>query len=133
MTVKILVKYPSQALDKPVLAEVIRKTTLGINILRATVDSLNGEILLGVDGSKEEIENLIESFRQSGVEAEEIKRTVRLDEECCVSCGACISLCPTKALRMGKDYSVKLDEEKCVLCEACIPACPVKALKTVEL
>jgi ferredoxin len=129
MNVKILLKFAGEALDKPILAEVIRKTSAEINILHAEINSRKGEILIGVEGSSPEIEKIISLFEDKGVKAEKLEHIVTLDSEVCMNCGTCLSLCPTGALSIGKDYSVKLDEDKCILCEVCVPACPVKAIK----
>jgi len=129
MNIKILLKYAEKVLDKPILAEVIRKTSAEINILHAEINARRGEILIGVEGPPEEIEKIIKLFEEKGVEAEKLEHVVTLDRDVCMDCGACVSLCPTGALSIEKDYSVKLDEDKCILCEVCVPACPVRAIK----
>lgn len=128
MNVKILLKYSAEALDKPILAEVIRKSSAEINILHAELNATKGEILIGVEGPAEEIEKIIELFEQKGVKAEKLEHVVTLDRDVCMDCGACVSLCPTGALSIAEDYSVKLNEDKCILCEVCVPACPVRAI-----
>jgi len=129
MNIKILLKYAGKVLDKPILAEVIRKTSAEINILHAEINARKGEILIGVEGSPAEIEKIIKLFEEKGVEAEKLEHVVILDSDICMDCGACVSLCPTGALSIAEDYSVKLDEDKCILCEVCVPACPVRAIK----
>ena len=42
----------------------------------------------------------------------------------CVSCGACVALCPAGALSVGENGAVKWDDQRCVSCDACIRACP---------
>jgi len=129
MNIKILLKYAGEVLDKPILSDVIRKTSAEINILHAEIDSRKGEILIGVEGPPAEIDKVVKLFEESGVEAEKLEHVVTLDSDICMDCGACVSLCPTGALSIEKDYSVKLDEDKCILCEVCVPACPVRAIK----
>lgn len=128
MNVKIMLKFTGEALEKPILAEVIRKTSAEVNILHAEINSRKGEILIGVEGPSAEIEKIIKLFAGKGVNAEKLEHIVTLDSDVCMDCGACVSLCPTGALSMAKDYSVKLDEDKCILCEVCVPACPVRAI-----
>lgn len=41
----------------------------------------------------------------------------------CVHCGACLSVCPTGALK-EQDGQVCYDVDRCVLCDACIKRCP---------
>ena len=44
----------------------------------------------------------------------------------CGKCGACVAVCPTKAIVMD-DGGVKTDVDTCILCMACTAACPKKA------
>ncbi len=133
MTKKVLLKYSTGKADEPVFSSVIRETDAPINILRANVGSGGGEIIVSIDAPEKKAEEAIALFRERGVEVEEIKRTIKLDDEACIECGACISLCPTGALQLTDDYSIVLDEDKCVYCEACVPACPTRALKVRKL
>ncbi len=128
MTKKVLLKYSADRVKEPVLASVIKETGVLLNILYAEVSSGGGKILIAIDAPEAEISGIIGLFERSGIEAQEIKRAIALDEEKCFDCGACLSLCPTGALRLADDYSIKLDEDKCIYCGICVPACPVKAL-----
>lgn len=128
MTGKILLKYSRKRAEKPILATIIRETDVPINILHADLTAEGGEIFISIEGPEDKINEAVKLFKKYGVKAEEVKEAIQLDEESCIDCGACISLCPTDALSLDKDYSLVLDEEKCVYCEICIPACPVRAL-----
>lgn len=128
MTKKVLLKYSADKVKEPVLASVIKETGVLLNILYAEVSSGGGKILLSIDAPEAEIGGIIELFERKGVQVQEIKRAIELDGEKCFDCGACLSLCPTGALRLAKDYSIKLDEDKCIYCGICVPACPVRAL-----
>ncbi len=44
--------------------------------------------------------------------------------EFCNQCGACIDVCPTKALARDKRGVVRLEEALCVGCLSCIGFCP---------
>jgi len=45
----------------------------------------------------------------------------------CISCGACVSECPTDAIAPGDGVYV-IDADGCVDCGACAEACPVDAI-----
>lgn len=130
---KVLLRYSPEIASEPILASVIKQTGVLINILYAKVGAPGGEILVAIEGSEADSQKVIDLLSEKGVGVQEIKRAVKLDEELCFDCGACVSLCPTGALRATENYSVELDEDKCVYCEVCIPACPVRALKVTKL
>lgn len=133
MAEKVLLKYSTEKADKPILSSIIKETGVPLNILHADLTPEGGEIFIGIDASEEKINEVIELFKENGVETEKIKRGIRLNEDSCFECGACVSVCPTKALSLSDDYSLNLDEDKCVYCKACIPVCPVGALTLKKL
>jgi uncharacterized protein (DUF39 family)/NAD-dependent dihydropyrimidine dehydrogenase PreA subunit len=55
---------------------------------------------------------------------------VVVKSEKCISCGACVSLCPAKALTFKEDFSVGFNREKClgITCGLCLDACPARAI-----
>lgn len=73
-------------------------------------------------------------LRPPGVESEEDFTAE------CIRCGACISVCPTKALKpAGPKYGVRalgtpvIEDSYCkIYCLKCIEVCPVRALKPVD-
>lgn len=128
MAEKILLKYSTEKADEPIIASIIRKMDVPINILHADLSPEGGEIFISIDASEEKINKVIELFEENGVGVEKIEKGIRLDEDTCLECGACLSLCPTDALQLDDDYSIVLNEEDCVYCGACVPACPVNSL-----
>jgi len=46
----------------------------------------------------------------------------------CEGCGKCVERCKQKALKLV-DGKAKVEEEKCVLCSYCASVCPVFAIK----
>jgi len=57
---------------------------------------------------------------------------VKKDEEKCIDCGECISLCPVDAIKMEEDWTVELDNQKCIGCGFCTTSCPTKAIKIAD-
>lgn len=129
MIKKVLLRYSPRRATEPIIASVIKQTGVLLNILYADFTSRGGEILLAIDAPEQDVKKVMGMLNQKGVEVQELKRAIKLDDEKCISCGACLSLCPTRALYLADDYSVKLNEDKCIYCEICVPACPVGALK----
>lgn len=54
------------------------------------------------------------------------------NEEKCVGCGVCESICPTEAIKMDGLHAIT-NAELCIDSEACVPACPAKARSFVGL
>ncbi|MCW3135423.1 MAG: 4Fe-4S dicluster domain-containing protein [Canidatus Methanoxibalbensis ujae] len=123
---KLLVCFPSHVHGMPYTAEVILETGAKINIDRANVDAVRGELIIDVPDEK--AEHVIEQFRKRGVVVRRIKRTLTLKDERCVHCGACISVCPKGVFRFDREWRIQVDEEKCVRCDVCVKACPTSAL-----
>lgn len=46
--------------------------------------------------------------------------------DACISCGACVSECPTNCISEGDPIYV-IKAEDCIDCEACAGVCPVNA------
>ena len=51
-----------------------------------------------------------------------------VDRGMCGYCGACVSVCPSKALDLV-DLFVERDESLCTGCLACVQVCPLGAMK----
>jgi len=123
---KLLLRYPLPLDEMPYTAEVILETGAKINIDRATRD----ELIVDVPG--DDVEHVAELFREKGVEVRKLLKLIAWDEERCIHCGACISVCPTRVFTFNPSWNINLEEEKCVRCEICVKACPLSALACVE-
>ena len=57
---------------------------------------------------------------------------VTLDENKCINCKTCVSICP---MGIYKDLEEKVlvgNEVECIACMGCVPACPVEAIIVEE-
>ncbi len=48
--------------------------------------------------------------------------SIKINEEECVGCGACVEVCPAECILINKVAEV--DEEGCLECGACVEECP---------
>jgi ferredoxin len=122
---KLLLKFPLPLDELPYTAEVILETGVKISIDTAT----RGELILDVPG--EQADQVADLFRAKGIEVRRLLKLVAWNDERCVHCGACISVCPTEVFAFDPSWTLMLDEEKCVRCEICVKACPRRALTCV--
>ena len=53
---------------------------------------------------------------------------VTVNKELCISCGACVGVCPVGALELDEEGKSESNEEICIGCGACIGTCPVEAI-----
>jgi len=121
--------YKPDHVKKPILAEIVLRKKVRLNILDAKVNSQKGELIVSVPLDGEQLKDLIKTFEAEGVTVETLPRIVDIDREKCTSCGACISPCPVSALTFDPSYTLLLDENRCVGCRVCVDACPFRAIK----
>lgn len=54
---------------------------------------------------------------------------VKVSQDDCIGCGACIATCPVEALEMNAEGKAVCKESDCIDCGACVSSCPVEAIK----
>ncbi len=122
-------EFPREIVTQPVVSEAIRHTGVSINILRARIDETHGEMIADVSGDDLVISRFVEFLKGRGVGVERLLKTVSVEVDGCIHCGACISVCPVRAIRMTPSFEVSFDRDKCIACKVCVSVCPVKAIK----
>ncbi len=51
-----------------------------------------------------------------------------VDEDTCISCGACLKVCPVEAISFTTKRKAHIKPERCIGCGECATVCPVKAI-----
>jgi len=51
-----------------------------------------------------------------------------VDQSKCITCGACVTICPVKAIKIVKGKAT-IDPKKCIKCGSCSQFCPVTAIE----
>jgi ferredoxin len=122
----LLLKFDSKTVKKPIISKATIETGALINILRANVGARRGEMVVEVEDDKAvEVEDV---FGRYGVDVSELRDAVVKDEDRCVHCGLCISICPVEVFRYDENWKVVADTSKCIHCGVCVNVCPCKAL-----
>jgi ferredoxin len=99
------------------------------NILRARIEpGQQGRLLLEVTGTRDAIDSAVTFLAKEGIEVDAAASDIVLDEDQCVVCGLCTSLCKPQALSLDGEGRLVFDKDKCVYCEACVVGCPRRAI-----
>jgi len=125
-----MLRFSREIVDMPITSQVILEQGAPVNILSAHMNQQGGEILAEIDA--DHAEGVIKAFRERGVTGD-VRRLIEKDDDKCVDCGACVSICPMDALTFDDDYSVTLLEDRCngVTCGLCVDACPQRAIRLI--
>ncbi len=129
---KIVLIFPKEKIDKPIVHKLIKDYNLVFNIMKASITpDQEGHMVLEVDGDNSEIEKGIKYLKDQGVNIQPLSKDIRVNWDKCTQCGACVSICPTDALYIKdrKTMEVAFEPEKCIACELCIRPCPPRAIE----
>ena len=127
---KLLVTFSRKGGHEPVIARTVKETGVLINVERAHIDSHAGEVL--IDVPDEFAETVCRKMREVGANVKVLEDAVIRDQDECIDCGACISVCPQDVFYLDDDWRLQLHVERCVLCGKCVVACPHNALSILE-
>jgi len=127
---RLVLKFPRNLVDSPVIYRLIKDWDLVFNILKANVEpDREGVLIIQLSGSRDHYKRAIAFLKEQGVEVQSLSRDMYFDNAACTSCGVCVPLCPSGALTMNREtFLVSFNAEKCVACEQCARICPSRAV-----
>ncbi len=130
MKKRVILRFKRNTIDKPIVYRLAKDYDLVFNILRANISPKAESIMvMEIEGEKANFTRGMEYLEKAGLGIEPIEQDINRDEERCVHCGLCTSVCATEALDIDREtMRVSFDYEKCVACELCVRVCPVKAM-----
>ena len=128
---KIVLHFPQQNIDKPIVSALIRDYALDFNILKASISpGEEGLMILELTGEQKDYDRGIKYLQQVGLEIQSLSQDVLRNEERCTHCGACITMCATRAFTLEEgSRRVNFDNSRCIVCELCVRACPPRAME----
>lgn len=129
---KIVLSFPKDKIDKPIVYGLIKDFGLVLNIMKASITpDQEGHMVLELTGDSADIEKGIKNLKDQGISIQPLSKDIKVNWDKCVQCGACVAICPTDALYIKdrKTMEVAFDPEKCIACELCIRPCPPRAIE----
>ncbi|MBE0466382.1 MAG: 4Fe-4S binding protein [Candidatus Desulforudis sp.] len=128
-SVKVVLRFPAEVSDKPLIYYLVKDFDLMVNILKANINPhKQGTMIMELRGDN--LDDGLAYLASRGVAVQPLSEEIVRHEDRCISCGACTAICPTGALYIERPaMAVHFDGEKCVVCQMCTRACPVRAME----
>jgi NAD-dependent dihydropyrimidine dehydrogenase PreA subunit len=104
----------------------ILKYNITFNILKFSMGTNGVNLLLDIPDKM--VTMITQALREKDVIVNKKGRVI-VDDEKCIECGACISICPTDALHYDINDKLKFSYDKCIGCLLCIDSCPRRAIE----
>ncbi|MCD4845186.1 MAG: 4Fe-4S binding protein [Methanosarcinales archaeon] len=127
---KFLLFVTPEIIARPLIAETVLETGALLNVDRADIKPSGGEII--IDVPRDKYDEVTAALIKRGAKIIPLEQPVIKDDEECINCGACISVCPTGVISFDEEWCVVMDVSKCIQCGLCITMCPHGALKVVK-
>ena len=127
----LLLRFPREIVNEPVVVNLVKKFDLSFNILKATIyPRKEGMVVMELSGDRKNYNSGVKYLRDTGVKVERISQDIKRNEEKCFHCGACTAVCPTGALYIERpEMTVNFDKDRCSACELCVSACLANAME----
>jgi ferredoxin len=128
---KIIVLHFSPETSRlPMMYNLAKRFDLTFNILKARINPKEeGHMVLELSGTEADYKKGISYLQEHGVSVQEVAQSISRDEESCLHCGLCTSLCIAKALRLDLETRLVIFESsRCTACGQCTRICPVNAM-----
>ncbi len=131
----VLLIFERKIMYKPIIYRLARDFDIIFNVLEAKIlPKLEGRIILELHGTESSIEKSIDYLTSEGVQVQTLVDKIIRDNERCVHCGACTSVCRVDALSINRTtMEVDFDHDRCVACGMCKIACPVSAMSGASI
>ncbi len=129
---RIVLTFPKELVDKPIVYKLIKEYNLVFNILKASITpEEEGRMALELKGDPKDVEKGVDYLKKQGVKIQPLSKDIIVNWDKCTHCGACVAQCPTGALfiKDRKTMIVDFDPAKCIACELCIKPCPTRCIE----
>jgi len=127
---KVMLNFPADRANNPVTYDLVKNFDLRINILRASINyNMKGSLLMDIEGSSENFAKALEYLEKEGIDADFVHPIITIDQNTCVDCGLCTSVCASRALTVqNSEAELEFIQERCVGCNLCVKVCPTRSI-----
>ncbi|OAQ20392.1 NIL domain-containing protein [Thermosulfurimonas dismutans] len=127
----LVLRFPAEIVDQPIVWRLVKDFDLSFNILKATIlPGKEGIMVMELSGHPKNVSKGLQYLRDLGVEVKTVGQEIKRNEDLCIHCGACTAVCPTGALSVDREtMQVVFDPDRCSACELCVTACVVRAME----
>src|SRR5512137_1796281 len=95
----VLLIFNKKIMYKPLIYRLAKDFDVVFNVLEAKIlPKLEGRLILELRGTDESINTSIEYLVKEGVAVETLVNRILRDDDRCINCGACTSVCRVDAL-----------------------------------
>lgn len=126
----VSLSFPPATSGLPMMYNLAKLFDLTFNILKAEINPRKeGHMILELTGSREMYQKGITYLQEHNIKVTPVAHQISRDEESCMHCGVCTSMCPAHALYLDLETrEVIFDPERCTACGICTTVCPVHAM-----
>ena len=125
---RLVLRFPAERVNDPITYVLIKEYDVSINILNADIThGKEGNLLIEMSGEAGKMDEALGYLNQKNIQVSPVVKTILFNDEACIHCGACASVCFPGALTIKEtSRKLKFSPERCVACELCIKACPLQ-------
>jgi ferredoxin len=103
MKKRVVLRFKKNTVDKPIVYRLAKDYDLAFNILRASVSPrAESMLVMEIEGQEDAFEKGLEYLKGCRIDIEPIEQDITRDEERCVHCGVCTSVCAPDALSIDR-------------------------------
>src|SRR3989304_1188342 len=104
VTKRIVLPSPRRVVDRPIVYHLVKDYDLEFNILKASISpEQEGTLVLELRGNTPAYDKGVGPPPARAPRSEPLSQDIPRDDDRCTACGACITVCPTRAFSVDQE------------------------------